>query len=135
MNERRDDVLDEAILRRSLRLDGDERAPRFDAVAIAALAKATAPSPRALAVALVATAVTGLAATAVWSVALGSGPQIADRAVMFALQGVVAAATVLVPIAEIAAQPVIPLSLLAALGVAIFHELRERRVHAYADAS
>ncbi len=135
MNERRDDVLDEAILRRSLRLEGDERAPRFDAVAIAALANATAPSPRALAVALVATAVTGLAATAVWSVALGSGPQIADRAIMFALQGVVAAATVLVPIAEIAAQPVIPLSLLAALGVAIFHELRERRVHAYADAS
>jgi hypothetical protein len=135
MNERRDDVLDEAILRRSLRLEDDERGPRFDAIAIAAMAKATAPSSRTLAVALVATAGTGLTATAVWSVALGSGPQLLDRAIALALQGVVTGATLLLPIAEIAAQPVVPLSLLAALGVAIFHELRERRDHAYADAS
>jgi hypothetical protein len=134
MNERRDDMLDETILRRALRLDGDERAPRFDAVAIAALARSTV-SPRALAVSLVATALTGLVAAAVWSIAIPAAPGLADGAVAFALQVIVAAATLLVPIAEMAAQPAIPLSLLAALGVAIVHELRERRDHAYAHSS
>ncbi len=135
MSERRDDLLDEAILRRALRLDHDERAPRFDAAAIALLSPAGVPSPRAAVVALVATAVTGLVATAVWSIALGAGPILVDDLIALALRAVVATATVLLPIAEIAAEPAVPLSLLAALGVAILHELRERREYAHVHAS
>jgi hypothetical protein len=135
MSERRDDVLDETVLRRALRLEDDERAPRFDAAALAALATRTAPSPRLLVVALVATGVTGLVASAVWTVALGVGPTLIDDFVALVLQGVVAIATLLVPIAQIAGDPAVPLSLLAALGVAILFELRERREHAYVSAS
>ena len=43
--------------------------------------------------------------------------------------------TGLEPVADIAVQPAIPLSLLAALGVAILHELRERREQPNANAS
>jgi hypothetical protein len=52
-----------------------------------------------------------------------------------AIDAAVAIATLLLPIAEFAAQPAVPVSLLAALGVAILHELRERREHAHANAS
>ena len=135
MTQRRDDVLDEAILRRALRLEDDERAPRFDAAAFAAMAEDAVPSPRALVVALVATAVTGLVATAVWTVALGAGPSVVDGLLGVALDGIIAGATVLAPIAEIAAQPAVPLSLLAALGVAILYELRERREYTHVHAS
>jgi hypothetical protein len=134
MSERRDDLIDEGTLRRALRLEDDERGPRFDAAAIAAFAK-DARSPRALVVALVATAATGLVAGAVWSVALGAAPSLFDDVVALVFPAVVAIAAVLVPIAEIAAEPAVPISLLAALGVAILYELRERREYAHVDAS
>lgn len=135
MSDRRDDLIDEAILRRALRLDHDERAPRFDAAAIAAFARDVGPTRRALAVALAATALTGLVAAAVWSVALDAAPTLLDHLIALALWAIVAVATVLAPIAEIASEPAVPLSLLAALGVAILHELRERREYAHVDAS
>lgn len=135
MTDRRDDVLDETILRRALRLEDDEHGARFDPAAFAAMAQNAAPSSRALVVALVATAVTGLVATAVWSVALGAGSSVLDGLLAVALDGVIAGATILAPIAEIAAQPAVPLSLLAALGVAILYELRERREYTHVHAS
>ena len=134
MSEGRDDLLDEAILRRALRLEHDERAPHFDARAIARLASAS-PSRRVLAAGLVASAVTGLVAAGVWSVALDAAPTAFDGLVALALPIVVAIATLLVPIAQLAVEPAVPLSLLAALGIATFYELRERREYADAHAS
>jgi hypothetical protein len=134
MSERRDELIDEAVLRRALRLDGDERGPRFDAAAIATLA-AAGPSRRAFTVAAGATVLTGVVAAAVWSVAGDAAPILVDALVELGLSAIVAVATVLAPIAEIAAEPAVPLSLLAALGIAILHELRERREYAHANAS
>ncbi len=134
MSERPGDLIDETVLRRALRLEDDERGPRFEAAAIAALAT-SGPSRRAMLVALATTAVTGLVAASVWSVALGAAPTLVDAAVAIALQAIVAFATLLVPIAEVAAEPVVPMSLLAALGVAILYELRERREYAHVDPS
>lgn len=135
MNERRDDLLDEAILRRALRLEADEPLPRFDAEAIAALAERRAPTTRLIVSGIAAAGVTGLAAAGVWSLILATAPTLADVAMSALLATVVAVATLLVPIARIAAEPAIPLSLLAGLGVAILYELRERREHVHVHAS
>ena len=47
----------------------------------------------------------------------------------------VTVATILLPFAETLRQPAVPLSLIAALGVAILYTLRERRERAHANAS
>src|SRR5262249_43118697 len=106
MTEPRDDLIDETYLRRALRLENDERAPRFDARGIAALA-AQAPRTR-LAVSLGATAaaLTVLVAFAVWSLLIAEVPAFVDAASTALLDGVVAVATVLVPIAQAASDPV-----------------------------
>jgi hypothetical protein len=138
MNDRRDErdeLLDEALLRRALRFEPDERAPRFDAAAIAALASDGRPSRGTLAAGLLAAVVTGLSAGAIWSTLFDNAPAIAATLGGAALDLVIAAAAFLVPIAEVASQPAVPLSLLAALGVAIVHELRERKERAHAHAS
>ena len=129
------DLLDETTLRRALRFENDERVPRFDVAAIAALASDTRPSPRTLFVVSLACAVGGLVAAGIWSLLVALAPDIVYGAVMFALDAVISLATLLEPVAEIAAQPVVPFSLLAALGVAIIHTLYERREHAHANAS
>jgi uncharacterized membrane protein YfcA len=131
----RDELLDETILRRALRLEDDERAPRFDAAAIAALATFAGPSPRALIATLVAAALTGLVAVAAWAYVFIVAPPVLDDLVAFAMPGIVALATVVVAISEVAMQPAVPLSLLAALGVAVLHSLRERREYAHAHTS
>lgn len=135
MNERRDDLLDEAILRRALRLEADEPLPRFDARAIAARAERRVPTTRLILSGIAAAVVTGLAAAGIWSLILAAAPTLAESAMSALLAAVVAVATLLVPIAQIAAEPAIPLSLLAALGVAILYELRERREHLHVHAS
>ena len=135
MTERRDDLLDERVLRRALRFESDERLPRFDARAIALLARDARPAPRVLVLGLIAAVMTGLIAAAVWSAALDAAPTLLDSAVVTLMPGVIAVATLLVPIAQIAAEPAVPLSLLAALGVATLYELRERREHANVHAS
>ena len=133
MNERRDDLLDEAVLRRALRLEADERAPRFDAAAFALAAPAF--MRRNAFGALAAAVVLGVAAAVVWSAIFTAFPAVADAAMATAIDAVIAIATLFLPIAELAAQPAVPLSLLAALGVAILHELRDRREHEHANAS
>jgi hypothetical protein len=134
MTERHEDLIDEAMLRRSLRLEPDEAAPRFDARAIALAAQRPAITPRTAAIIVATAAALGVAAVAVWSTLLALAPAVANAAMTAAIEIIVAVATLLLPIAEIAQQPAVPLSLIAALGVAILHELRERREHAHATA-
>jgi hypothetical protein len=134
MNEQRDELLDETVLRRALRFEADERAPRFDAGAIALLARRDMTGWAAFA-ALCGTGIVAITAWSVWSTIFAAAPLLADAAMATIVDVAVGAATLLLPIATIAAQPAVPLSLLAALGVAILHELRERREHAHEDAS
>jgi len=129
MNDR-DDMLDEAALRRALRFDPGEPRPHFDPRMIAAVAR-QAPTRRVAVFALAASFVTGLVAATVWSAALGVAPTIADGVVSTVIPIAIVVASVVVPIAQLAADPVVPASLLAALGVAIVYELRERRERAH----
>ena len=135
MNDPRDDLMDESVLRRSLRLEPDERAPRFDARVIALLA-----GNRPLPLWTTFSAVAGLVVMAgcaivVWSVILAFAPALLDAVMSAVVDVAIRVVTALAPVADIAVQPAIPLSLLAALGVAILHELRERREQLHANAS
>ena len=135
MNERRDDLIDETVLRRALRFEADERVPRFDAAAIALAARRPAFGRHNAFGALAVAALLGGAAIGVWSTIFAAFPSLGDAIIATVIDAAVTLATALLPIAEFAAQPAVPLSLLAALGVAILHELRDRREHAHADAS
>lgn len=135
MTNERDDLIDEAVLRRSLRFEPDERAPRFDAVAIAAMAEDHARQPRTMAIVLAAAGVTGVLAGSVWSLIASNAPVIGDTIGRAVLDALIALATLVVPLAELASQPTVPLSLLAAIAFAIVHELRERRETAHVHAS
>ena len=135
MHDPRDDLMDESVLRRSLRLEPDERAPRFDARVIALLA-----GNRPLPLWTTFSAVAGLVVMAgcaivVWSVILAFAPALLDAVMSAVVDVAIRVVTALAPVADIAVQPAIPLSLLAALGVAILHELRERREQLHANAS
>jgi hypothetical protein len=126
VTDRRSEPLDEATLRRALRLEADERPPLFDPVAIAAAAR---QRPRlAVVSALVALGLGVFGAVAVWSaVAIFVPTLIADG---FAI-GLGIVAIVAVPasgVVEIVQQPAVPLSLLVALAIATAHELREGRI-------
>ena len=135
MNDPRDDLMDESVLRRSLRLEPDERAPRFDARVIALLA-----GNRPLPLWTTFSAVAGLVVMAgcaivVWSVILAFAPALLDAVMSAVVDVAIRVVTAFAPVADIAVQPAIPLSLLAALGVAILHELRERREQLHVNAS
>ncbi len=134
MNDR-DELIEESVLRRSLRFEADEQVPRIDPRAIAALAEEDRPWMRAAIAALAAAGVTGVVSGTVWSAIASHGGQIVELVVNGLLDLLIALATLALPLAEIAAQPVVPLSLLAALGVAIIHELREREENAHVHAS
>lgn len=133
MNERQD-LLDETLLRRALRLEADERVPFFDLRAIALVAQRTSGRRAALG-ALAGAGAVAITARVVWSAIFAAFPSFAGVAMAAAIDLAVALATLLLPVAEFAAQPAVPLSLLAALGVGILHELRERREHVHAGAS
>ena len=133
MTDERDPLLDETTLRRALRLEADERAPVFDAAAIAAAARAR---PRiALVSGLVALAMSALGAVLVWSAATLLLPTLARPVFDLALEGVALVAVPLSSIAELVQQPAVPLSLLAALVIATAHELRQGRELAHAASS
>ncbi len=127
MTDRRDDLLDETILRRALRLESDERSPVFDAAAIAAAGQR---SRLAIVSALVGVGLVSLGAVAVWSAVAFLLPTVVANAFDVALMLLASLAVPASAIAEIAQQPVVPLSLLAALAIATAHELRERVGHA-----
>lgn len=123
--------LDEMTLRRALRLEADERAPRFDPADIAAAARER--PRRAMLSALVAVLVGAASAAAAWSAAAIFVPTVAAAALDLALGLLALLAVPASRLAELVQQPVIPLSLVVALAIATMHELRERLVHV--DAS
>lgn len=123
MTDPRNELLDETVLRRALRLEADERAPVFDPAAIAAAARLR---PRLVVVsALVSLAIGTLGAVAVWSAIAFLVPTLVADAFDLGL-GVLA--LVAVPVSVIwglVQQPVVPLSLVVAIVIATLHELRE----------
>jgi hypothetical protein len=126
VTDRRDDLLDESVLRRALRLEPDERAPLFNAAAIALAAR---PRTRlALASALVAIAISAAGAVTVWSAAAIFAPAVGANAFELGLGIVAMLAVPATAILELAQQPAVPLSLLAAIAIATAHELRERNL-------
>lgn len=135
MNDPRDDLMDESVLRRSLRLEPDERAPRFDARAIALMAGDRPHPSWTMFSAVAGLMVMAACAIVVWSVILAFAPALLDTVMSAVVDVAIRVVIALEPVADIAVQPAIPLSLLAALGVAILHELRERREQLHADAS
>jgi len=131
VTDRTSEPLDEATLRRALRLEADERPPVFDPAAIAAAARAR---PRlAIVSALVAVGLGAVGAVAMWSAVAVLLPTLAVDAFdlglgLFAMLAVPASA-----VADLVQQPVVPLSLVAALAIATWHELRERVSHVNAS--
>jgi hypothetical protein len=126
----REDLLDETILRRALRLEPDERAPIFDPAAIAAAGQ----RPRlAVVSALVAVGLVSAGAVVVWSAVAFLLPTVVINAFDLGLMLLASLAVPASATLEIAQQPVVPLSLLAALAIATAHELRERVGHANAS--
>lgn len=123
MSDRRDDLLDEAILRRALRLEADERPPVFDPAAIVAAGQ----RPRVAVVsALLALGLGAVGAVTVWSAVAIFLPTVVANAFDAGLGTLALLAVPASGILELAQQPAVPLSLLAALAVATVHELRER---------
>ena len=124
MTDRRDDLLDETILRRALRLEADERAPVFDPAAIAATGR-----PRlALVSAMVAIGIGAVGAVTVWTAVALLLPTVVANAFDVGLAVVAMLAVPAANILELAQQPAVPLSLFAALAIVTAHELRERRL-------
>ena len=131
MTDRRSEPLDEATLRRALRLEADERAPLFDPAAIAAAAR---QRPRvAMVTALVALGLGVFGAVAVWSAVAIFLPTLVADGFAIALGILALLAVPASGISDLVQQPVVPLSLLAALAIATAHELRESRVTVAAD--
>jgi hypothetical protein len=125
VTDRRDDLLDETILRRALRLEADERAPIFDHAAIVAAGR----RPRlAFVSALVAIGIGAVGAVTVWTAVAVLLPTVITNAFDLVLGVVAALAVPASGILEIAQQPAVPLSLFAAIAIATAHELRERRL-------
>ena len=124
MTDRRDDLLDETILRRALRLEADERAPIFDPAAIAATGR-----PRlALVSAMVAIGIGAVGVVTAWTAVAVLLPTVVTNAFDVGLAVVAMLAVPAANILELAQQPAVPLSLFAALAIVTAHELRERRL-------
>jgi hypothetical protein len=126
VTDRRSEPLDEAVLRRALRLEADERPPVFDPAAIAA---AVRQRPRlAVASAFVAVGLGVFGAVAVWSTVAIFMPSLLADAFEFGLGTLALLAVPATGVADLVQQPVVPLSLVAALAIASAYELRERRI-------
>jgi hypothetical protein len=126
-------LLDETVLRRALRLEADERAPAFDAAAIAAAARSR---PRVAVIsALVAIAISTVGAVTVWSLASLLLPPLAASVFSLGLEVLAIVAVPASAILDVVQQPVVPLSLLAAIVIATAHELRQRKELVHARAS
>jgi len=131
MTDRIGEPLDETTLRRALRLEADERPPLFDPAAIAAAARVR---PRiAIVSAAVAVGLGALGAVAVWSAFAILLPTVAVDAFDIGLGLLAMLAVAVSGVADLVQQPVVPLSLVAALAIATAHELRERVSHVNAS--
>ncbi len=124
MNDAQNELLDETTLRRALRLEADERAPLFDAAAIAAAGRLR---PRLVVVSALATLAIGtLGAVAVWSAVMFFLPALVADAFDLGLGVLALVAVPVSAIWSVVQQPAVPLSLLVAIAIATLHELRER---------
>jgi hypothetical protein len=131
MTDRIGEPLDETTLRRALRLEADERPPLFDPAAIAAAAQVR---PRiAIVSAAVAVGLGVVGAVAVWSAFAMFLPTVAVDAFDIGLGLLAMLAVAVSGVADLVQQPVVPLSLVAALAIATAHELRERVSHVNAS--
>jgi hypothetical protein len=131
MTDRIGEPLDETTLRRALRLEADERPPLFDPAAIAAAAQVR---PRiAIVSAAVALGLGAVGAVAVWSAFAILLPTVAVDAFDIGLSLLAMLAVAASGVADLVQQPVVPLSLVAALAIATAHELRERVSHVNAS--
>ncbi len=131
MTDRIGEPLDETTLRRALRLEADERPPRFDPAAIAAAAQVR---PRiAIVSAAVAVGLGAVGAVAVWSAFAILLPTVAVDTFDLGLGLLAMLAVPVSTVADLVQQPVVPLSLVAALAIATAHELRERVSHVNAS--
>jgi len=131
MTDRIGEPLDETTLRRALRLEADERPPLFDPAAIAAAAQVR---PRiAIVSAAVAVGLGAVGAIAVWSAFAILLPTVAVDAFDIGLGLLAMLAVAVSGVADLVQQPVVPLSLVAALAIATAHELRERVSHVNAS--
>lgn len=123
MTDRPNELLDETTLRRALRLEADERAPLFDPAAIAAAGRLR---PRiALVGALAALAIGALGSVVVWSAVAFLLPTLVADAFELGLGMLALVAVPVSAIWSVVQQPVVPLSLVAAISIATLHELRE----------
>lgn len=124
MTDRGGELLDETTLRRALRLEADERPPLFDPAAIGAAARRRLRLV--MVSALVALGLSAVGAFAVWSAFVIVVPTVVANAFDLGLGVLALVAVPASAIAGLIQQPVVPLSLLAALAIATLHELRER---------
>jgi hypothetical protein len=131
VTDRAGEPIDETTLRRALRLEADERPPLFDPAAIAAAAR---ERPRiAMVSALAAIALGAVGAVVVWSAVAILLPTLVLDAFDLGLGLLALVAVPASRVADLVQQPVVPLSLLAALAIATAHELRERVSHVNAS--
>jgi hypothetical protein len=131
MTDRIGEPLDERTLRRALRLEADERPPLFDPAAIAAAARVRPGI--AIVSAAVAVGLGAVGAVAVWSAFAMLLPTVAVDAFDIGLGLLAMLAVAVSGVADLVQQPVVPLSLVAALAIATAHELRERVSHVNAS--
>lgn len=130
-----DELLDEGALRRALRLDAAERAPRLDAAALAVAAEREAVRERRAAVLSAVAIAAVLAGAAAFAGAFDQLPfalvaLLSLDPLDVAILGVQVAAVPLDAVLRIVMQPAIPLAILAAAVVALASEgTRERNHH------
>jgi len=117
------DLLEEGVLRRALRLVGDERSPRFDPADIAAAAARRPVVGNVLVAAIAA----GSVAYALWATVSAAAPTLVADALDGSIALVASAAVPALMLVDALQQPVVPASVLAALLVATAHELRQRK--------
>jgi hypothetical protein len=127
--------LEETILRRALRLEPDERAPRFDAAALAVAATAHRRPVVAVVGGLAALAATAAITYTVWSAIAAAAPTLFDASFDALLSLVAGSAVPIAAILAVAQEPAVPTSVLAATLFAVFYELRHRKETAHAVAS
>ena len=122
-------LMEEHVLRRSLRLDADEVPPRLDPALIAAAATTSSPSGSGLGLAVV----VAFAGGWLWSeifrgLLTGFVAATGVDVLASAIDLIITAAVRLAPIAEIATHPAVPIAIFAAAVVAVLTE--RGRAHA-----
>ena len=122
-----DDLFDEALLRRALRLDASELPPRLDVAAIAARAEerpfGLATFVSSLFAGLAAAALLAVGAVTAWSLA----PSVASDAFAAAISLLASIAVPLEVAVRAMQQPTIPIAALAAFVFAVGYEYRTRK--------